>query len=140
MHNLTEIEINALNAALDDEYKAWSVYDQVIADFGTVQPFSNIRAAEERHIAALHTLFTQYALPIPENSWPGKVERFASIHAACEAAVAGEIANSKIYDRLMKATDRPDILAVLQNLQEASQQRHLPAFQRCIERHARQKR
>jgi hypothetical protein len=31
------------------------------------------------------------------------------------------------------STFRPDILAVFGNLQEASQQRHLRAFQRCVE-------
>ncbi|MDR4514589.1 DUF2202 domain-containing protein [Nitrosomonas sp.] len=139
MHSLTDKDISVLNEALDDEYRAWSVYDQVIADFGAIQPFDNIRAAEERHIAALHTLFAQYNLPIPENPWSGKVERYASLQDACEAGVAGEIANSEMYDRLLKATDRPDILAVLHNLQEASQLRHLPAFQRCVERIAKQK-
>ena len=137
MNHLTEMEINALNEALDDEYRAWATYDQVIADFGEVQPFSNIREAEKRHIAALCTLFTQYNLPIPENPWPGKVERFASLQAACEAGVAGEIANGEMYDRLLTATNRPDIKIVLRNLQDASQQRHLPAFQRCIQRLAR---
>ena len=34
MSNLIEIEIRALNEALDDEYRSWATYDQVIADFG----------------------------------------------------------------------------------------------------------
>ena len=29
-------EIEALHDALDDEYKAWATYDQVITDFGAV--------------------------------------------------------------------------------------------------------
>ena len=45
MNNLTEIEIHALNEALNDEHHAWATYDQVIADFGEVRPFSNIREA-----------------------------------------------------------------------------------------------
>ena len=53
MNSLTEIEIQVLNEALDDEYHAWATYDQVIADFGEVRPFSNIREAEARHINAL---------------------------------------------------------------------------------------
>ncbi len=71
---------------------------------------------------------------MPENPWPEKVDRFASVHAACEASVAAEIANGEMYDRLLMATRRPDILSVFRNLQEASQQRHLPAFQRCAQR------
>jgi len=134
MHHLSEMEIRALNEALDDEYRAWATYDQVIADFGNISPFSNIRAAEARHIGALCELFTQYGLPIPENPWPGKVERYASLQAACEAGVAAEIVNGKMYDRLLKVTNHPNILAVLRNLQAASQQRHLPAFWRCAQR------
>lgn len=30
MDKLTAAEINALHEALDDEYQAWSIYDQVI--------------------------------------------------------------------------------------------------------------
>ncbi|MDO8893866.1 MAG: DUF2202 domain-containing protein [Nitrosomonas sp.] len=133
MNNLTELEIRALNEALDDEYHSWATYDQVIADFGQVQPFGNIREAEARHIEALRTLFVRYELPMPKNSWPGKVARYASLQAACEAAVAAEIANGAMYDRLLNATQRPDIIKVLNNLQKASKERHLPAFQRCVQ-------
>lgn len=133
MSLLTESEIRALDEALDDEYHAWATYDQVIADFGEVPPFSHIREAEARHIGALYALYARYGLPVPENPWPGKVERYASLQAACEAGVAAEIANGDMYGRLLGATQRPDILTVLRNLQEASQQRHLPAFQRCAQ-------
>ena len=136
MNSLTEIEIHALNEALDDEYLAWATYDQVIADFGEVRPFTNIREAEARHIEALCTLFARYGLSVPENPWPGKVARYASLQAACEAGVAAEIANGEMYERLLGATQRPDIVTVLRNLQEASQQRHLAAFQRCTQRSA----
>ncbi|WP_455230442.1 ferritin-like domain-containing protein [Geopseudomonas aromaticivorans] len=131
MDGLSEAEIRVLHEALDDEYKAWTTYDQVIADFGEVRPFSNIREAEARHIQALLGLFARYGLAVPDNPWPGKVERYASLQAACEAGAAAEIANAELYDRLLGATRRPDILAVLRNLQAASQQRHLLAFQRC---------
>jgi hypothetical protein len=133
MTPLNEIEIQVLNEALNDEYLAWATYDQVIADFGDVPPFSNIREAEARHIEALCTLFARYGLPVPENPWPGKVTRYASLQAACEAGVAAEIANGEMYERLLGETQRPDILTVLRNLQEASQQRHLAAFRRCAQ-------
>ncbi len=133
MNVLTSAEIEALKTALDDEYRAYATYDQIIADFGEVRPFSNIRDAEARHIAALCGLFTRYGLTVPENPWPGKVERYNSLNDACEAGVAAEIANSEIYDRLMQATQRPDILTVFGNLRDASQQNHLPAFRRCAQ-------
>jgi hypothetical protein len=134
MDRLTTAEIQALREALDDEYHAWSAYDQVITDFGELRPFVNIRDAEARHARALTQLFTRYGLPIPTNTWPGRVRRYASLQEACEAAVAAEIANGEMYERLLFATQRTDILTVLRNLQQASQQRHLPAFQRCAQR------
>lgn len=134
MDTLNQAEAHALHEALDDEYFAWATYDQVTRDFGEVRPFSNIREAEARHIEALLRLYVRYGLSVPENTWPDRVKRFASLHSACEAAVTVEIANAELYERLLVATERPDILSVLRNLQEASQQRHLPAFQRCAQR------
>jgi len=134
MSELSSSEISALHDALDDEYQAWATYDQVIADFGEVMPFINIRDAEARHIEALSVLFHAYGLPLPENTWPGRVPRFGSVREACEAGVVAEVANAALYERLLAATRRPDILTVFQRLQEASQQRHLPAFRRCVER------
>ncbi len=66
MSRLTHAEIGALHEALDDEYKAWTTYDQVIHDF----------------------------------------------------------------DRLMRSTEREDILTAFENLRRASQERHLPGFRR----------
>jgi hypothetical protein len=134
MTDLTQDEIHALSEALDDEYGAWATYDQVIADFGAAPPFSNIRDAEGRHIEALLALYRFYKLPIPPNPWPGKTPRYASLQEACAAGVAAEIANGELYGRLLAATARPDILTVFRNLQEASQQRHRPAVQRCAHR------
>jgi rubrerythrin len=136
MDTLTAAEVQALHEALDDEYHAWASYDQVISDFGPVRPFVPIREAEARHAQALSDLFVRYGLPVPANTWRGRVARHASLQAACEAALAAEVANAGMYERLLAATQRPDILAVLRRLQQASQQRHLPAVQRCAQRGA----
>lgn len=136
MSSLANGEVRVLTEALDDEYRAWATYDQVISDFGEVRPFINIREAEARHIQALLALFASCGLAVPANPWPGKVERYNSLQAACEAGVAAEIANGEMYARLLGQTQREDVLSVLRNLQEASQQRHLPAFQRCAHRGA----
>jgi rubrerythrin len=134
MDTLTVEEVRALQEALDDEYHAWASYDQVISDFGPVRPFVHIRDAEARHALALSDLFVRYGQPLPANTWRGRVARHASLQAACEAAVAAEVANAEMYERLLASTQRPDIQAVLRKLQQASQQRHLPAFQRCAQR------
>jgi hypothetical protein len=134
---LDDIERKALQEALDDEYKAYTTYDQVIRDFGSVRPFINIVEAEARHISALLSLFENYKIAAPANRWPGRVSRFSSVHEACVASVQAEIDNVAIYDRALKTTRRTDILSVYQALRSASQDRHLPAFQRCAQRPSR---
>ena len=134
MDDLDSKETQGLLDALDDEYKAWSTYDQVIRDFGDVRPFSNIVQAEQRHIDALLGLCTRYRVPAPPNRWPGKVPRYASVHDACTQAIQGEIDNAALYDRVMRSTARHDLLEVYRALQSASSDRHLPAFRRCAAR------
>jgi hypothetical protein len=129
-------EQQALADALDDEYKSHETYAQVVRDFGEVRPFINIVEAEARHIAALLVLFDRFGTVPPENRWAGKAPRFKSVHAACMAGVQGEIENVALYDRLLASTRRADILDVFQSLRAASQDRHLPAFQRCAQRNA----
>ncbi|MGB8273964.1 MAG: DUF2202 domain-containing protein [Alphaproteobacteria bacterium] len=134
MEPLNKTEIGALLEALDDEYQAFATYSQVISDFGPVRPFVNIREAEGRHIAALQRLFNRHGVPTPDNKWLGKAPRYRNIEEACRAGVEAEIANAALYERLLASTERPHILRVYRALQAASQQRHLPAFRRCVER------
>jgi hypothetical protein len=128
---LTESEVEALLMALDDEYKAWSVYDQVIDDFGPVWPFASIQKAEENHIAALVRLFDRYGLDVPQNPWPGSVPTYETVAEACATGVEAEIDNAALYDQLFSMVDNPDIVRVFTNLQQASLTKHLPAFEQC---------
>jgi rubrerythrin len=134
--NLEPQEVAALHEALDDEYKAWATYDQVLKDFGRIRPFCNIIESEARHIAALTRLFARYDVPLPPNPYPGKVPRYDSLKEACEAGVRGELENEQLYHRLLAATRRADIRDVFKRLRDASQLRHFPAFRRCALRRA----
>ncbi len=123
----------ALDEAINDEYKALSVYKTVIAKFGSTRPFSMIKGAEEQHIASLKTIYDKYGLEIPENDWPSKVSAPATLQEACQIGVDAEIANAALYrDELLPAvTAYEDITLVFENLMNASQQKHLPAFEKC---------
>ncbi|MEO1240832.1 MAG: DUF2202 domain-containing protein [Pseudomonadota bacterium] len=132
-----EHELAALHEALQDEYKALATYKKVIEKFGPVRPFINIVEAEGRHAQALLRQFERLGATPPENDWDDKVEAPSSLSAACKEAVAAELENAAMYDRLLRQIDDPAIKNVLSNLQDASQNRHLPAFQRCLEREER---
>jgi len=124
-----------LTEAIDDEYKAQAIYRLVLRKFGDIAPFANIVEAEGRHIEALLTLFEKYDICVPVDEWPAKAEAPDSILEACEIGVSAEIENATMYDKLLSAAaDYPDVQAVLKNLQRASQENHLPAFQRCVDR------
>lgn len=132
--SLSGAEIEALEATLDDEYKSYETYAQVIDDFGEIRPFINIVAAEQRHYTALLRLFDRYGIIPPANRWDGNAPRYDSVHDACVAAVAGEIENGALYERALASTRRDDIRTVYRALQSASLERHLPAFERCTQR------
>jgi hypothetical protein len=129
----------ALVEALEDEYKARATYELVISKFGRIRPFVNILEAEKRHIQALLPLFRKYQIPIPVDNWAEKVTATApaSVLEACQMGVRSEIENGEMYQRLLALTKNyPDVQRVFLNLQRASQENHLRAFQRCTERSA----
>ena len=125
----------ALREALDDEYKARAAYIKVIETFGAIRPFINIVDAEDRHASALLRQFERLGLTPPEDRWAGRIKAPASVAAACEEAVQGEIENAAMYKRLLAKVEDDAVRNVLLNLQDASQNRHLPAFRRCLERY-----
>ncbi len=129
--DLKKEEINGLLLALNDEFLAWATYDQINKDFNNPRPFINIQQAEARHAERLKVVFKTYGLPLPENKWTGNVPKFQSLTEACKAGVEAEIANRDLYKRLFETTKREDILIVYRALQRASEENHLPAFERC---------
>jgi hypothetical protein len=131
--SLSAQEIDDLLAVLDDEYRAHATYSQILEDFGDVGPFVNIREAEGRHIEALLGLLHDFEVPVPPNDWPARVSRYPSVQEACAAGVAAEIDNAALYDRVLAHTSRIELTTVYENLQRASRENHLPAFQRCAE-------
>jgi hypothetical protein len=128
---LAKQEIEGLLLALNDEYMAMATYQQINTDFNNPRPFVNIVEAEMRHAERLKGLFAKYGIAIPENPWPGSVEKFTSVVEACNAGIDGEILNRDLYTRLFKTTNRQDIIATYKDLQRASEENHLPAFERC---------
>ena len=124
--------MSAVQAGILDEYNAYNLYQAVLDQFGPVRLFMNIQAAEAQHIAAWQRIFSQYAIPLPQVPVLDQKPRFATRFAACEAAVNAEMTNVKLYDNMLKTVSAyPDIVRVVTALRNASQTRHLPAFQRC---------
>lgn len=126
--------VAAIHEALDDEYKARATYAAVLERFGPVRPFVNIIAAEERHARALERLLARDGRPVPADPYAAGVTPPATLEEALATGVQAEIENRALYDRLKRMTDRPEVLRVFANLGRASQENHLPAFQRALSR------
>lgn len=126
--------IAALHEALDDEYKARATYHAIIKKFGPVRPFVNIVEAEGRHAEALLAQFHRLGIPPRPDPWAGRATAPATLAEACASAVQAEIENAAMYDRLLAQITDPEVREVMLRLRMASQERHLPAFRRCLAR------
>lgn len=124
-----------LTLALLDEYKSRATYAGIMRKFGPVRPFVNIHEAEGRHVAALVRLFKAYAIEVPVDHWPCHVTVPATLSDACRQAAADERDNMRMYERILAESPEPEVREVLRNLQAASRDRHLPAFERCARRY-----
>jgi hypothetical protein len=128
---LSDAEKDALNQAILEEYGALNLYQSVIAQFGNISPFSWIITAEGQHISALTRQATKYGVTVPANPGLSNAPTFSTLSEACQAGVAAEIADAALYDKLRPVISHTDILQVFNNLQSASINNHLPAFQAC---------
>lgn len=131
-NNVSQIEIDAMNMAIQDEYKAEQTYEEVMKKFGDVRPFSNIINAEIRHSTAIAQLFMKYGMDVPDPQ-TFVIEIPDTLQAACSEGVAAEKANIALYEELLPQLSQPDVLQVFQNNMAASQDKHLPAFSRCAQ-------
>lgn len=131
--NLTAEAKEALIEAINDEYKAHALYEKTIEKFGAVRPFSMIIRSEEQHISSLKALFDKYGLEIPEDNWYTKVSPEETLQKTCQLGVDAEIENAKLYREklLPMVSEYEDIKLVFTNLMNASQEKHLKAFERC---------
>jgi len=122
-----------LGDALQEEYKAQYLYASVLEDYPGAMPFATIVESEMRHVEALAMLFTRRQTAPPASSWtPGSFPPYATLALACAGGVDAEKEDAAFYTPYLRRTDLPqDVRNVFTNLQAASLNNHLPAFQSC---------
>lgn len=122
----------ALTYAIQDEYLAQARYDTIIAKFGSIRPFTQIKSAEQRHISALLSLFEKYKIKVPEDNAKLYTKEPGSLKEAFQAGVEGEVDNIAMYNKLSSISSLPqDVKVVMKQLGDASQN-HLAAFKRGL--------
>ncbi len=129
-------DVSLLLSSLDDEYKSEATYEAMLAKFGEdTRPFSNIIRAEQRHSDAAKAQLDRLGADYPDaNPYIGTIEAPETRLEACQAGITAEELNIALYDRLLPNVQDEEVRSVLEHLQFASREHHLPAFQRCVER------
>ncbi len=128
---LSQPELDALRAALLDEYAADDFYTALLDRFGHSRKLANIREAERRHASALLGLFERYGVVPPARDEVAPSTVPDTWQVAMQQAVRLEIDNGRLYEQSIGAAEHEDIKAVFERLRYVSLNHHLPALQRA---------
>lgn len=127
-----------LRYAVEDEYLARAEYVAVMRKFGTARPFSNIKEAEDQHVAWLAELYSARGLPLPADGAASIVPVPASLQEAYRIGEKAEIDNIAMYESFLRSVqlagaENKDVKAVFERLKRASEN-HLRAFRNQLAR------
>ena len=117
----------------DGEYAALASYQAVLDEYGDVEPYATIMAAEARHADALIRQLDRLGVVIPENPYLGDIPAPADLQTAAAAWAEGEVLNVELYDQLIADAESDQVIKVFNNLRSASLDSHLPAFELAAE-------
>lgn len=125
-----------LTYAIQDEYLARAEYAAIMGKFGTMEPYSNIKDAEEQHIAWLKEIFASLGIPVPADQAVQYIHIPATLKEAAETGVQAEIDNIAMYERFLTQSILKDprykaVADIFVRLRDASKN-HLEAFQRQL--------
>lgn len=129
--SLTVKERVALEQALDATHQAWSCYTQLLQDFGYVQPFVELREAENQRVHQLERLMSRNQVPRPRNKWVGRVRRHRSIGEALRCCLATEEAFVSQMESLAARLPEGEVCRTLLGMSRTSHLRLLPALRKA---------
>jgi len=129
---LSELEAADLAEAIQEEYTAMNTYQAIMDELGEIQPFSRIARSEQQHVNALIRVAERFGVEVPENAGEVADIEWSTFEEACQLGVTFEQIDADLYDELLPNTTNPMLIRVYTNLQRASLNNHLPAFEACI--------
>lgn len=107
-----------------------ATYRNVVTRLGAVGPFPNVVSSEEQHVSTVTALLSRHGIAVPA-AGTGQASP-ATLSEACNLGVTLEQQIIAFYgDQLPKVSSYPDVTTAFENLQAASRDNHLPAFQHC---------
>ena len=123
-----------LTYAIQDEYLARAEYELIIGEYGSIRPFTNIMAAEQRHIEWVTELFDEYDYAVPEDTAGEHVALPEDLKSSFETGVQAEIDNIGMYESFLKEDLPADVRDLFERLKGASEN-HLRAFRNNLNRY-----
>ena len=123
-----------LTYAIQDEYLARAEYELIIEEYGSIRPFTNIMAAEERHIEWVTELFDDYGYRLPKDTAHMYVMLPKDLKSSFETGVQAEIDNIGMYESFLQEDLPEDVRDLFERLQQASEN-HLRAFRNNLNRY-----
>ena len=120
--------------AIQDEYLARAEYELIIEEYGSIRPFTNIMAAEERHIEWVTELLDEYGYSVPKDTANLYVVLPEDLKSSFETGVQAEIDNIAMYASFLKEDLPGDVQDLFEQLKRASEN-HLRAFRNNLNRY-----
>jgi hypothetical protein len=122
-----------LTYSIQDEYMARAEYVAILAKFGTVQTFNNIKNAETTHISWLVEAFGEQKMSVPEDKGSEHIIIPESLKEAYETGVQAELDNIAMYERFLSQSiindaNNAGLKKIFDDLRRGSVN-HLKAFQ-----------
>ena len=119
------------NEAVLEEYGALNLYNAVLEQYPARSRSAASSGLSSNTSTCCCASPDRYGVDEPANPGLTVTPTFATLQDACAAGVAAEIADAALYDELLVVTENPDVVRVYENLQAASLNSHLPAFEAC---------
>lgn len=128
---LSDAEAEGLQNAILEEMGAVNTYQEVIAKLGSGTVFDRIARSEQMHVNALVRVAERHGVSIPENNGETAGFVYTTLAEACASGAEFEQIDADLYTELMAETENLALTRVYTNLQRASLENHLPAFEAC---------
>jgi len=120
--------------SIQDEYLARAEYELIIEEYGNIRPFTNIVAAEQRHIEWLRELYEKYGYRLPDDTAADHVVLPEDLKEAFETGVQAEIDNIAMYQSFLERDLPADVRDLFERLKQASEN-HLRAFRNNLNKY-----
>lgn len=125
--------LDMLTYAVQDEYLARGEYEAIEETFGAQKPYTNIKSAEETHLAYLKEVYAAYGLEFPEDESASHIVIPENLLEAALTGVQAEIDNIEMYEIFMSHELPENVYEVFSALKSGSES-HLLAFQKQVDR------